>query len=132
METLIGDPHLTLVAVLVACITSACSLWMARGRNRIENTKTIHDGLTSLVNELQQERDNVRKVYDTERKDFDRTIARCNRRITHLETRMSMLVVYVRKIETFLRGHKLQEKAPKFDWTGFYTKRDNGGSQQQA
>lgn len=119
------DPTTTeVVAVIVATISSSASVWMAFGKTKVEANKSLVDGLTGLINELQQERDNVRAIKERERKDSDIIVGRLNARVENLEGRMSMLVIYVRKVESFLSGHRLDKQAPKFDWTEFYARRN--------
>lgn len=103
-------------AILVAFFSGMFAALRVRGKNKIDANKNVVDGLINLVNELQQERDNVRQLI----RESERVSARCNRRVDHLQDRMSKLVIYVRKIEQYLRDHRMFDKAPKFDWKDFY------------
>lgn len=105
-------------AVLAAALAGWCTVWAARGRNRVDASSSAMTAAINLINELQQERDGIRDVLRAD-------IKSCTWRISHLEGRMSMLVMHIRRVEEYLRSKHLFDKAPQFDWQTFYARPSN-------
>lgn len=107
-------------AIAVAVIGAIGLIVKSRTEAQSSAQKDTIKGCIALINELQQERDTDRKNSLQQRSELQRSIARCDRRVSDLQGRMSKLVTYVRTIEGFLRKHHLIDQAPKFDWSDFY------------
>lgn len=108
-------------AIAVSAITGAWAYLSARGKNKNEASASTIQSAIDLINELQQERDGIRDVYMAD-------LRRCNHRIGHLEGKMSTMVIYIRRVEAFLRSRRLFDKAPQFDWQTFYKSPNGNGA----
>jgi len=102
-----GQKLILAVLVPLATVLVGWLTWLTtRGKNRIDAGKVAHDAAISIINELQEERELIRKerrefheervAWNAERADFRRRLIEC-------EANQRGLEQYVYSLETLLR-----------------------------
>lgn len=112
-----GQKLILAVLVPMATLLVGWLTWLStRGKNRIDAGKVAHDAAINIINELQEERDLIRKErmeFHQERVNWNNERADFRKRVMECEAQMRGLEQYVYSLENELRRNGIN--IPKRD-----------------